>query len=100
MVTLKFRNFFGFWRKSPIRSRRSPVQPRQVVIQLRIGKEFSRGCGVVVQLGGGACEIRAGVAQFVVKGVVRGELAETSLPRANVADHAVGVADRFLYLIV
>ena len=75
-------------------------QPGQVVVQLRVGEKFARRGGVVVQLGSGVRKIVAGVTHFIVKSVVGGEFAEGPLPCPNVANHAVGVADGFLRLIV
>ena len=56
-----------------------PGQTGQVVVQLRIGKKFSRGSGVVVQLRGSRRQIRAGIAQLVVQLVVRDQFAQRSL---------------------
>ena len=54
-------------------------QARQIVVQLGVRKQLSRGSCVVVQFCGGRSKIRAGVTQLVIKGVVRDQLAQRAL---------------------
>src|SRR5215831_11721645 len=45
-------------------------QTRQIVVELWVGKQFSRGGGVVIQLRGSRRNVGAGFAQLFVKSVV------------------------------
>src|SRR5262249_2603596 len=55
-------------------------QAYEIVVEPRIGEELTCGRGVVIELGGSGFDVCAGVAQLVVKHVVRGQLAKRTFP--------------------
>src|SRR5229473_2497584 len=77
-----------------------PRQSRQIVVQLRVGEEFPRRRGVVIQLRRGGRQIRTRIAQLVVQRIVRGQFSQRSLSGTRVAEHSVPVRRGLLRLIV
>src|SRR6266436_5262234 len=75
-----------------------PRQSRQIVVQLRVGEEFPRRRGVVVQLRRGSRQVRTRIAQLVVKGIVRGQFPQRAFSGPRVAEHRVSVGHGLLGL--